>query len=133
MVSKLRQAMIVAFVAGILLLIAGVSGFATWDTIRGFVSDYVVDNIVVQVVFAVLVFFASLGGISVILGGLLIGRERIGTGRFLISLGAGLGLIGLLVSIVVLVVEGSFTIGGFFSIGTIGLILAIVARLMVKK
>jgi hypothetical protein len=30
-------------------------------------------------------------------------------------------------------VEGSFTLGSFFSIGTIGLILSIMARIMVKR
>ena len=131
--EKKKQAMIIAIFAGILLLISGVSGLATWEAIRNFVTTNIADNYIVQIIFAVLIFIASLGGLSVIIGGLLIGRNKIGTGKLFITLGAGLGLIGLIVSIVVAVMENNFTIGSFFSVGAIGLILSIVARLMVKK
>ena len=47
MTSKNRQAMSIAFVAGILLLIAGISGLATWETIKDFVTTYIVDNSIV--------------------------------------------------------------------------------------
>jgi len=134
MQSKNKQSMIIAIIAGILLLIAGVSGLATWETIKYFViKNLNIDNEIIQVVFAVLIFIASLGGISVIAGGLLIGKNRVRTGKFLITLGAGLGLIGLIFSIIIGYYEGNLTIGSFFSIGTIGLILSIVARMRAKK
>jgi len=133
MTSKKKQAMIIAIFAGILLLISGVSGLAAWESIRNFVTTNVIDNFIVQIIFVVLIFIASLGGLSVIIGGLLIGKDRIGTGKLFITLGAGLGLIGLIISIIVAVMENNFTIGSFFSVGAIGLILSIVARLMVKK
>ncbi|PNX46452.1 MAG: hypothetical protein BV457_07670, partial [Thermoplasmata archaeon M9B1D] len=59
--------------------------------------------------------------------------KKVGTGKFLIALGAGLGIIGLIISIYVGYKEGSLTIGSFFSIGAIGLILSIIARIMAKK
>lgn len=133
MASKNSQAMVIAIVAGVLLLIAGVSGFAAWETIKDFVTTNVIDNSVVQIVFAILIFIASLGGIAVIAGGLLLGKNKVGTGKFLITLGAGLGLIGLIFSVLVAYMEGNLTIGSFFSIGAIGLILSIVARVMTKK
>ena len=133
MSSKNSKAMIVAVFAGILLLISGVSGLATWEAIKNFVTANVVDNYIVQLIFVVLIFIASLGGISVIIGGLLIWKDKIGTGKLFITLGAGLGLIGLIISIIVAVMENNFMIGSFFSVGAIGLILSIVARLMVKK
>ena len=133
MASKNSKAVIVAVFAGILLLISGISGLATWETIKNFVTDNIIDNYIVQIIFVVLLFIASLGGISVIIGGLLIGKDKIVTGKIFISLGAGLGLIGLLVSIIIAFMENSFTLGSFFSVGTIGLILSIVARLMVNK
>ena len=133
MSSKNSKAVIVAVFAGILLLISGISGLATWETIKNFVTANVIDNYIVQIIFVVLIFIASLGGISVIIGGLLIGKDKIGTGKLFISLGAGLGLIGLIVSIIIAFMENNFTIGSFFSVGAIGLILSIVARLMVKK
>jgi hypothetical protein len=132
-VGKNSKVMAVAVVAGILLLIAGVNGLATWENIKTFVVENIADNYIIQVIFAILIFIASLGGISVIIGGILIGKEKIRTGKFLISLGAGLGLLGLIFTVIVSLYEGSFTMTTFFSIGAVGLILSIVARLMVKK
>ena len=59
--------------------------------------------------------------------------DRVGTGKLFITLGAGLGLIGLFISIIVAIIENNFTIGSFFSVGAIGLILSIIARMIVKK
>lgn len=133
MASKNNKAMCVAIVAGILLLISGLSGMAAWQAIKDFVIQHVTDNEIVQYVFAILIFIASLGGISVIIGGLLIGKDKIRTGKILIMLGAGLGLIGLIFSIAVAYMEENLTIGSFLSIGAIGLILSIVARMIAKK
>jgi len=123
----------IALIAGILLIIGGISGLATWETIKDFVTTHIADNSIIQIVFAILIFIASLGGLSVIAGGLLIGKNKIGLGKFIIALGAGLGLIGLIFSLIVTYIEGNFTIGSFFSIGVIGLILSIVARKLAKK
>ncbi len=120
-------------IAGVFLVIAGVSGLALWETIKDFVTNYIIDNSVIQLVFAVLIFIASLGGIAVIAGGLFIGKNYVSIGKFLISLGAGFGLIGLIFSITVTYSKGDFTFGSFFSIGAIGLILSVVARVFVKK
>jgi hypothetical protein len=127
-----KKAMIIAIVAGILLFVAGMSGVTTWETIKTFVATHIIDNIAVQIVFAILIFIASLGGISVIIGGLLIGKNKVGVGKFIISLGAGTGLIGLIVSIVLAVMENSLIIGRYVSVGGIGLILSIIARAVAK-
>ena len=132
MSKRNRTAMIIAIVAGILLFVAGVSGAAAWEAIKTFVTTYIIDNIAVLIVFAILIFIASLGGISVVIGGLLIGKNKVRTGKFTISLGVGMGLIGLMVSIVVAVMENSLIIGEFVSVGGIGLILLIVARIVAK-
>ncbi len=132
MTSKNKAAMGVAIVAGLLLLIEGISGFATWTTIKEFVSDNVTDNEIVMYIFVILIFIASLGGISVIIGGLLIGKNKVRTGKFIIALGAGLGLIGLIVAIIIGLSEGSFTLNGLITLGAIGLILSIVARMMAE-
>ena len=127
-----KKAMIIAIIAGILLLMSGVSGFATWETIKAFVTQNIVDNFIVQIIFTILIFIASLGGLAVIIGGFLISKEKIRSGKLFITLGAGLGLIGLIFSIVVAYMEHSLTLGSFLSLGTIGLILSIVARMIVK-
>jgi len=131
--SKNSMAMIIAIAAGILLIISGISGMATWETIKNYVLNNVTDNEIVQIVFAILIFIASLGGLSVIIGGVLIGKYKIGLGKLFITLGAGLGIIGLIFSIIVAYTEDSLTLGTFFSLGMIGLILSIVARMLAKK
>jgi hypothetical protein len=133
MTNENKKAMGIAIVAGVLLLVAGLSGLAAWEDIRTYVTDNMGDNEAIQYVFVVLILIASLGGIAVIVGGLLIGKDKVGLGKFLITLGAGLGLIGFIISLVVGIMAGSLVIGGFLGIGAIGLILSIVARMMVKK
>jgi len=134
MSSKNSQSMIIAIIAGILLLIAGISGVATWEIIKNFVTTKIIpDNSIVQIVFAFLIFIASLGGIAVIIGGLLIGKNKIVVGKFLIALGAGIGLIGLIFSIIVAYSQGNLTVSSFFSVGVVGLILSIFARMRAQK
>lgn len=133
MTSRNSKAMGLALIAGILLLISGISGLATWETINDFVTENIADDHVIQIIFSVLIFIASLGGIAVIAGGILIGKDNVRTGKFAIALGAGLGLIGLIVSIIVAYTENSLTLSGFFSIGFIGLIVSIIARGIATK
>lgn len=133
MKKKNKGTMIIAFIAGFLLIISGISGVNTWETIQNFVITFIIDNFFVEILFAILIFIASLGGISVIIGGILIGKNKTGTGKFFILLGAGLGLIGLIFSILVTIYEGEFALGSYFSIGGIGLILSIIARMISKK
>lgn len=132
MSSKNKQAMIIAFIAGILLLFEGISGYATWDTIKEFVINNVADNEIIQIIFAMLIFIASLGGLAVIIGGLLIGKEKIHTGKLLILLGAGMGIIGLIVSIIIAVKQESISLASFLSVGIIGIVLSIIARKLAK-
>jgi len=75
MVKKNNGAMFIAIIAGLLLLISGLSGVATWETIQDFVKTYVIENYFIEIVFAILILIASLGGISVIIGGILIGKN----------------------------------------------------------
>ena len=133
MKSRNSKAMIIAILAGILLLIAGINGVVAWETIKSFVTTYIMDNSIIQMIFVILIFIASLGGIAVIAGGLLIGKDKVRTGKFLIALGIGMGLIGLIFSSYISYKEGNITIGSFISVGAIGIILSIIARIIAKK
>ncbi len=128
-----KAAMVIAIAAGTLLFVAGVNGAASWEVIRSIVSTYITDNAEIQTVFAVLIFVASLGGISVAIGGLAIGKNFVFFGKILISLGAGMGLIGLIVNIILAAVQNSFVASTYLSAGGIGLILSILARYIIKK
>lgn len=125
-----------AIVGGILMLIAGVTGAATWNTIGDFLVDFTGQE-PLREVFKVLALIGSLGGLIVILGGIIIaGRmiankhKRVPVGKLLITIGAGFGLIGLLIFLAVTML-GENWLGNLLaaiSIGFIGLVLSIVAR-----
>ena len=69
MTSRNRKVMVITIVAGLLLLIAGVNGVVAWETIKSFVTTYIMDNSILQMFLVVLIFIASLGGIAVMTGG----------------------------------------------------------------
>jgi len=131
--AKNLAAMALAFVAGILLIMTGINGLASWENIENFVTAYVIDNIIVQYIFAVLIFLASLGGFSAIAGAVFLGKNSVRTGKFLIGIGTGMGLIGLIVSAGISFAAGTFALDSFLSTGTIGIILSIAARSIAKN
>jgi hypothetical protein len=118
----------VAIVAGILLLVGGLTGFADMKQIQDFVEITLgIHNSVLHIVFLVLLFLAALGGIIVIVGGLLIGKGMKRIGKFLIGLGAGMGLLGFIIAIILIYYRGGSIVQFVSSIGIIGVILAIIA------
>ncbi|MFW9962526.1 MAG: hypothetical protein ACFFCX_03120 [Candidatus Sifarchaeia archaeon] len=129
-----------AFIGGVLLFQVG------WVGSIGFISDIAAYATLyfpsaaeaVTLLLTILLYIASLGGIAVIMGGILIALNRIRTAKFVISLGAGIGLIGL----IVLLVE-AYLAGGVDaltdvltlisqSIAWIGVIMSILARRIVQ-
>ncbi|RLI56424.1 MAG: hypothetical protein DRO87_01895 [Candidatus Thorarchaeota archaeon] len=82
---------------------------------------------------------ASLGGFAVVFGGYLMTTDRFGTGKFIIGIAAGMGLIGL----IIMMVEMYLAIGlaAFVelynlithSAGILGVVLTIVARTIADK
>ncbi|MFP4051509.1 MAG: hypothetical protein ACLFVB_07205 [Thermoplasmata archaeon] len=123
-----RKAGMIAVVGGVLMLIAGVTGASTWREI----GDIAIDITGVQslgIVFQVLVLIGSLGGLVVIVGGLIL-QKSVTSGKILITIGAGFGIIGLIIFLVVTFM-GDNPAANFISaigLGFIGLILTIVAR-----
>ena len=93
----------------------------------------------INLILYVLAFLAGLGGVSVILGGFILTKERLSTGKLLIGLGAGMGPIGLLVSLAqILYTSGlgalvSFLMVASQSAGWVGTVISIFARQTAKK
>ena len=93
----------------------------------------------INMILYVLLFLAGLGGISVIIGGVLLTGARVGTGKFIIGLGAGMGLIGLVISLIEIIWTSGFgTLVNFLllaaqSAGWVGATLTIIARQTAKK
>jgi hypothetical protein len=93
----------------------------------------------VTLILNILIYIATLGGIAVVIGTLLIAISRIGLGKFVIGLGAGVGLIGLIIMLVETVMTGGvealldvLTLIAQ-SIAWIGVILSILARRMTSS
>ncbi|HDM78667.1 MAG TPA: hypothetical protein ENG51_19720 [Deltaproteobacteria bacterium] len=128
-----KLAMCLAVFAGVLLLSTGINGAATWQTIRNFVVGVFLDHWALILLFQILIFVASLGGIAVILGGVLIGYGRVFVGKLFILLGVGTGLFGLVIAVIIPWIhqgDPSLAFGG--TTGTLGVILSVVARMMAK-
>jgi cbb3-type cytochrome oxidase subunit 1 len=125
-----KTAAILAILGGIIMLIAGITGAAAWEKL----GDQAVELSGIDalaIVFQILVVMGSLGGLLVILGGLLFSWDKVGGGKVLIAIGAGMGLIGLIIFLVITLMsdDPGGNIIGALSIGFVGLILSIVARM----
>lgn len=131
--AREKTAMGFAIAAGFLLLISGTSGLATWQTIKEFVLTFIIDNLYVQYGFAFLILIASLGGLSVIIGGLLIGAKRVTTGKIIIGIGAGMGLLGFLISLLIAIAQESLVFGEYLTVGFVGIVLSMIARSIPRK
>ena len=139
MVSSKLVALL-AYVGGVLLLVAGATGSAG---IVGTVIEYLIAHLggatadFLSIVLQVLNFVADLGGVAVIIGGSFILTERKQIGRFIIGLGAGMGLIGFLLILASAFLHGWVNAIAFLltitqSVGWIGVIFAIAAILIAK-
>lgn len=125
--------MYLAIFAGVLLLGVGVTGAATWETIKNFVVSFFGDHWALILLFQALIFIASLGGVAVICGGALIGAGRTSIGKLFILLGTGAGLLGLLLAVALPgLQQGSAALAIGTTTGTVGIVLSIVARKIAK-
>jgi hypothetical protein len=139
MVSS-KVAALMAYIGGTLLLLAGATGSVG---IVGTIIEYMIENLggvtanFLSMVLQVLNFVADLGGVAVIIGGSFVLTERKRTGRFIIGLGAGMGLIGFLLILASALLHGWANAIDFLfiisqSVGWIGVIFAIIATLLAK-
>ena len=136
---------------GLSVALALIGGFllfqVSWVGSIGFIADialyaqtyFPAAAEMITLVLTVLLYIAALGGIAVIIGGILIAMDRIGTGKFVIGLGAGLGLFGLIIMLVEAYLAGGVAALTDIltmisqSIAWIGVIMSIVARSRAKS
>jgi len=128
---------LMGIIGGVLMLVAGVTGAATWAKL-GDIAIEVTGLGSLGIVFQILVLVGSLGGLVVILGGLMLygkikkgdQKTRVITAKILITIGAGFGLIGLIIFLVVTFIGKDPAINFIAGIGLgfIGLLMSIVAR-----
>lgn len=94
---------LLALIGGILLWIAGATGSVgiagTITQIIASIPELAPFVDILNLIYYILLILAGLGGITVIGGGALMTTNRVGTGKFLIGIGAGMGLISLIIQI----------------------------------
>ena len=136
-----EQAGLMAIIGGILILLSGMSGAATWKAL-GDMAFEITGNDSLNIVFQILALVGSLGGLVIMLGGLMIhGKyikmkkdKRVKSGKLFITLGAGMGVIGLIIFLVLAIFsdDPGGNIFGAVGLGFIGIILTIAARKKTK-
>ena len=97
MTPKNKTAGLLCIVGGVLLVVAGTTGMKPLlEQILTYIQPTVDASPILATIFRALIFTAALGGISVMIGGLLVFHvPRIG--KLLVMLGAGLGLLGFMI------------------------------------
>lgn len=133
--------LVLAVIAGILLIVSRTTGsLGFYETVLSYISAQFGGTVAVVISYVLwaLSILASLGGIAVIVGGILIYRSRTTTGRLVISIGAGMGIIGLLVEIGSAALQGWTSLVGLMlamtqSLSWIGILLSIAASLLARK
>ncbi len=138
---KYAKAVSLAFFSGILFLLTSwYSAPDLWEKITDWASkEYPDYETYFKIFLAVMFFLASLGGIAVILGGVFISKERLSLGKFVIALGAGIGLISVILAFVMItgdegIVDGTkYFIEEFYWLEWLAILLAIVARMYAKE
>jgi hypothetical protein len=129
---------ILALIGGLLLIsVSAVGSIGFWGDIIAFITATFPETADIMVVlFTILMYIAGLGGVGVIIGGYLLTTDRVGTGKFVIGIAAGMGLIGLIIYLAQLYMTGGIALVLDMvsllsqSAGWIGAVLSIVARQM---
>jgi ABC-type multidrug transport system fused ATPase/permease subunit len=140
--GRQRTAFILALLGGILLLIAGVAGGVGVYAIAFTWIEAHIPSLtnVLGILLAVLTIIASLGGVAVIVGGIMILGGRITSGKLFIGLGAGVGIFGIIIALTTGLVQGLSFIASAEAVfatgqtlGWVGIFLSIFARFTAKK
>ncbi|TFF93341.1 MAG: hypothetical protein EU543_03845 [Promethearchaeota archaeon] len=140
-----KKWMVLCAIGGVLMLIGSTVGdvgfFATlFDIITSEVPELAP---ILNLILRIFNYIALGGGASVIIGVIIVALGQYGIGKFVISLGAGLGLIGLIIYFIAGIYAGTLSSelltwmigllalnGGF---GFLGVILTIIGRFKLKK
>jgi len=135
--ARNKTAAILAIVGGVFILIAGGTGMVNFlielsDIVQELLGG---SNELVSTIFWILIFIAALGGIAVMIGGFLIYKNRTIAGKIFVTLGAGMGIIGLLLGLISAAVQGeelAYYAWLTTSFMGIGIVLSLVARYVAK-
>ena len=138
-----KKWVILCIIGGVLMILSGTLGsVGFYETIFTYLSTWVPQIApVLSIILQIFTWIALGGGAAVIIGAIICGRGDYSLGKFIIGLGAGMGLLGLIVSLITSIYGGTFVADistlvvdiGNGSYGFIGVILTIVARMNLKE
>ncbi|MEX2722129.1 MAG: hypothetical protein Q6362_012065 [Candidatus Wukongarchaeota archaeon] len=134
---RYKKAVFYAFISGILFILTNWRIFPWfWKLLTDWLTKELPEyENFFRTIFVIIFILAAFGGITVILGGIAISKEHLFTGRFLIIIGAGIGLITLIILFIfVAIIEGLLeAMRLLFTLQGLAVILAILARRNAKK
>jgi hypothetical protein len=134
----MRAAGYLAIVGGFLLFIAGATGWGIFAFLWNILKDHlgIAGAYAGQVrkLFQILIFLANLGGITVMLGGWVILKGFQRTGRVLVMIGCGTGLLTLVWQLLVAWANNSVDAwtGSMMTFTGIGTVLALISQRLAK-
>ena len=126
------EAALLAALAGTLLLVSGYTGARPVDRFFTILEDLFGSRPFLIVLAYVFVGIASLGGFAVLIGGFLIWKDRVRTGRLLILVGSGAGFFTLLLFLLINLRRQEFSLLASVLPAILGVAIGIVARLRAK-
>jgi hypothetical protein len=128
-------------VGGILMIYAGIAGsVGIWGDLIALATSLA--PAFADILFWILLILeniATLGGIAVIIGAFLFTTNRVGTGKFIVGIAAGMGIVGFIILIYNLYMATGITaileIYNLLSnsMGLLGVVLTIIGRMIAKK
>lgn len=139
-----KKWILLCIIGGILMIISSVIGsISFFETLFNLIKEDVGEDVaeVLSIFIQVLAYIAMGGGISVIIGSLIVAMDHYRLGKFIVGIGAGMGLISLIIFLISAIVEGSILeemegiINGIAhgSYGFLGVLLTIIARMKLKN
>jgi len=132
MVRKIRKRNVIAFwlavISSLFLFLSGTTGVSDWIKIEDTVLKYA-NFTFINTLFILVMIVASFGCIAILIGGILILKEKVFLGDLLISLGSGAGLISFFFNLFILIITFNFSIYSYLSFSSLGVIFALSARI----
>ena len=139
MVIKLWGSGVLAIIGGVLMVISGYSTRGVFFIALGFAANEIPSflppapaSIALLVIFVIEILIA-LGGVTVLLGGVSLFYRHVRTGRVLILLGGGAGLLGLLISFGYSALRLGLSPALGYAPYWVGLAMAVAARALAKR
>ena len=126
------QAGFIGALGGVLLLYVGFNGVSGVDRLFTLLQEWLGTNEALRIVAYILGGIAALGGVAVLFGSYLVATDRVRTGKILITLGSGAGIVTLLIFLVRNLASEQFSYLYAVLPASLGVVLAIVARLHAK-